>query len=131
VIASRPLEATRFKVDRPRWAYVSYGSGLSINVLCTIEETGKRALADLFTQVLLVAAHATLARFETVAIDGTKIAAKWLPSQPDHDGCGQMPGLITPGQWALGRGAGIGGHHPQCAGFRWERGCKDSWPVPR
>src|SRR5688572_13497587 len=33
VIASPPLEATEFEVERTRWAYVFYESGLSINVL--------------------------------------------------------------------------------------------------
>ena len=44
VIASRPLEATEFEVDGIRWAYVFYESGLSINVLYTLEDAGKRAV---------------------------------------------------------------------------------------
>ena len=44
VIAARPLEATRFEVDGIRWAYVFYESGLSINVLYTIDVAGKRAV---------------------------------------------------------------------------------------
>jgi hypothetical protein len=44
VIASTPLEATAFEVDGIRWAYVFYQSGLSINVLYTIEDGGKRAV---------------------------------------------------------------------------------------
>jgi hypothetical protein len=44
VIASRPLEATSFEVDGIRWSYVFYESGLSINVLWTIAEGGKRAV---------------------------------------------------------------------------------------
>jgi hypothetical protein len=44
VIASRPLEATAFEVEGIRWAYVFYESGLSINVLYTIEDGGKRAV---------------------------------------------------------------------------------------
>ena len=44
VIASPPLEATAFEVDGVRWAYVFYESGLSINVLYTLEDTGKRAV---------------------------------------------------------------------------------------
>jgi hypothetical protein len=44
VIASRPLEATEFEVEGVRWAYVFYESGLSINVLYTIEPGGKRAV---------------------------------------------------------------------------------------
>ena len=44
VIASRPLEATELHVDNIRWAYVFYESGLSINVLYTLDDAGKRAV---------------------------------------------------------------------------------------
>ena len=44
VIASRPLEATAFQVENIRWAYVFYESGLSINVLYTLEDKKKRAV---------------------------------------------------------------------------------------
>jgi hypothetical protein len=44
VIESRPLEATAFQVENIRWAYVLYESGLSINVLYTIDDAGKRAV---------------------------------------------------------------------------------------
>jgi hypothetical protein len=44
VIASPPLEATQFEVDGIRWAYVFYQSGLSINVLYTLADAGKRAV---------------------------------------------------------------------------------------
>jgi hypothetical protein len=44
VIASPPLEATMFEVEGIRMAYVFYESGLSINVMYTIEEGGKRAV---------------------------------------------------------------------------------------
>ena len=43
-IAARPLEVTSFEVDGIRMAYVFYESGLSINVMYTIEEQGKRAV---------------------------------------------------------------------------------------
>jgi hypothetical protein len=43
-IASRPLEATEFQVEHIRWAYVFYESGLSINVLYTIDDAKKRAV---------------------------------------------------------------------------------------
>jgi hypothetical protein len=43
-IASPPLEANEFEVDGIHWAYVFYESGLSINVLYTIEDGGKRAV---------------------------------------------------------------------------------------
>jgi hypothetical protein len=44
VIQSRPLEATAFEVDGIRIAYVFYESGLSINVMYTIADAGKRAV---------------------------------------------------------------------------------------
>ena len=44
VIASPPLEATEFEVDGIRMAYVFYESGLSINVMYTIADGGKRAV---------------------------------------------------------------------------------------
>jgi hypothetical protein len=44
VIESRPLEATAFQVENIRMAYVFYESGLSINVMYTIDEAGKRAV---------------------------------------------------------------------------------------
>ena len=44
VIASRPLEATAFQVENIRMAYVFYESGLSINVMYTLDEAGKRAV---------------------------------------------------------------------------------------
>ncbi len=43
-IAARPLEATTFQVENIRWAYVFYDSGLSINVLYTLDDAGKRAV---------------------------------------------------------------------------------------
>ena len=44
VISSRPLEATAFAVDNIRMAYVFYESGLSINVMYSIADSGKRAV---------------------------------------------------------------------------------------
>jgi hypothetical protein len=44
VIAARPLEVSAFEVDGIRMAYVFYESGLSINVMYTIEDGGKRAV---------------------------------------------------------------------------------------
>ena len=44
VIASRPLEATSFQVENIRMAYVFYESGLSINVMYTIDGDKKRAV---------------------------------------------------------------------------------------
>ena len=44
VISSRPLEVTSFEVDGVRWTYVFYESGLSVNVLYTLADAGKRAV---------------------------------------------------------------------------------------
>jgi len=44
VIASRSLEATAFQVENIKWAYVFYESGLSINVLYSLDDAGKRAV---------------------------------------------------------------------------------------
>jgi hypothetical protein len=44
VISSRPLEATAFQVENIRIAYVFYKSGLSINVMYTIDDPKKRAV---------------------------------------------------------------------------------------
>ena len=44
VIKSRPLEATAFQVENIRMAYVFYESGLSINVMYTLDDGGKRAV---------------------------------------------------------------------------------------
>ena len=43
-IASPPLEATSFEVAGIRWAYVFYESGLSINVMYTVDDPKKRAV---------------------------------------------------------------------------------------
>ena len=44
VVASPPLEATSFEVQNIRWAYVFYESGLSINVMYTVDGPEKRAV---------------------------------------------------------------------------------------
>jgi len=44
VIASRPLEATAFEVENLRMAYVFYESGLSINVMYSLDSAKKRAV---------------------------------------------------------------------------------------
>ena len=44
VIAARPLEVTAFEVEGIRMAYVFYESGLSINVMYTIDDEKKRAV---------------------------------------------------------------------------------------
>ncbi|HVY38522.1 MAG TPA: phage tail protein [Polyangia bacterium] len=44
VIASKPLEATQFQVENIKMAYVFYESGLSINVMYTVDGPKKRAV---------------------------------------------------------------------------------------
>ncbi len=44
VIESKPLEATAFQVENIKMAYVFYESGLSINVMYTLDDRGKRAV---------------------------------------------------------------------------------------
>lgn len=44
VIRSKPLEACELVVDGMRMAYVFYESGLSINVMYTLADGGKRAV---------------------------------------------------------------------------------------
>jgi len=44
VISSPPLEASAFQVENIRMAYVFYESGLSINVMYTLDDPKKRAV---------------------------------------------------------------------------------------
>jgi hypothetical protein len=44
VISARPLQATAFEVENLRMAYVFYESGLSVNVMYSIDGSGKRAV---------------------------------------------------------------------------------------
>ena len=44
VISSTPLEATAFQVENIRMAYVFYESGLSVNVMYSVDDSGKRAV---------------------------------------------------------------------------------------
>jgi hypothetical protein len=44
VIASPPLEARAFEVEGIKMAYVFYESGLSVNVMYTVADGGKRAV---------------------------------------------------------------------------------------
>jgi hypothetical protein len=44
VISSRPLEATDFQVENIRMAYVFYESGLSVNVMYSVDDPSKRGV---------------------------------------------------------------------------------------
>jgi len=57
VIASLPLEATAFQVENIRMAYVFYESGLSINVMYTIDNPKKRAVGFKLSDGMDVAAE--------------------------------------------------------------------------
>ena len=63
VIKSKPLEATQFEVEGIKMAYVFYESGLSINVLYTIEDAGKRAVGFKLSDGMEVPAELASFRF--------------------------------------------------------------------
>lgn len=50
VIASPPLEVSRFEVDGLLMTYVFYASGLSINVMYALDPAGKRAVGFKLSQ---------------------------------------------------------------------------------
>jgi hypothetical protein len=62
-ISARPLEATSFEVDGIRMAYVFYESGLSINVMYTIDD-GKRAVGFKLSEGMEVPEELTAAGFK-------------------------------------------------------------------
>src|SRR5262245_22299033 len=57
VISSRPLEATAFQVENIRIAYVFYESGLSINVMYTVDAPTKRAVGSKLSEGMEVPAE--------------------------------------------------------------------------
>jgi hypothetical protein len=62
-ISARPLEATSFEVGGIRMAYVFYESGLSINVMYTIDD-GKRAVGFKLSEGMEVPEELTAAGFK-------------------------------------------------------------------
>lgn len=64
VIASPALEATQFEVDGVKWTYVFYESGLSINVLYTLAEGGKRAVGFKLSDGMEIPAELEAAGFK-------------------------------------------------------------------
>ena len=62
-IASPPLEATELEVDGIRWSYVFYESGLAINVLYTLADTGKRAVGFKLSEGMEVPAELSSFKF--------------------------------------------------------------------
>lgn len=63
VIASLPLEATAFQVENIRIAYVFYESGLSINVMYTIDDAGRRAVGFKLSEGMEVPAELASFKF--------------------------------------------------------------------
>ncbi|MFJ7215879.1 phage tail protein [Amycolatopsis sp. NPDC098790] len=63
VIASRPLEATAFQVENIRMAYVFYENGLSINVMYTVDDGGKRAVGFKLSDGMEVPAELSAFKF--------------------------------------------------------------------
>ena len=63
VISSPPLEATTFHVENIRWDYVFYESGLSINVLYTIDDPTKRAVGFKLSEGMEVPAELASFKF--------------------------------------------------------------------
>ena len=64
VITSPPLEATTFQVENIRWTYVFYESGLSINVLYTLDGPNpKRAVGFKLSEGMDVPAELSSFKF--------------------------------------------------------------------
>ncbi|MFE0024689.1 phage tail protein [Amycolatopsis sp. NPDC059021] len=63
VISSRPLEATEFQVENIRMAYVFYENGLSINVMYTLDDSGKRAVGFKLSEGMEVPAELSSFKF--------------------------------------------------------------------
>jgi hypothetical protein len=63
VIASPALEVARFNVEGIDWTYVFYESGLSINVLYTLDDAGKRAVGFKLSMGLEVPAELSAFKF--------------------------------------------------------------------
>jgi hypothetical protein len=72
IIGARPLEATTFEVDGLRMDYVFYESGLSINIMYSIEDGGKRAVGFKLAEGMEVPAE--LASHFKFALQKSKLA---------------------------------------------------------
>ena len=63
VISSRPLEACAFQTENVKRAYVFYESGLSINVMYTIDDPKKRAVGLKLAEGMDIPAELTSFKF--------------------------------------------------------------------
>ena len=96
VIESRPLEATAFQVENIRWAYVFYESGLSINVMYTLDDAGKRAVGFKLSDGMEVPAElASTFKFATAEVE----AGRHHPRLVLRD-----QGRVLISTWMRGRG---------------------------
>jgi hypothetical protein len=83
VISSRPLEATAFRVENIRIAYVFYESGLSINVMYTIDEPEKRAVGFKLSEGMEVPAGLAL-RFKFASQKSKLAGTIRVPTSPSR-----------------------------------------------
>jgi hypothetical protein len=63
VISSPPLDATAFQVENIRMAYIFYESGLSINVMYTVDDAKKRAVGFKLSEGMEVPAELSSFKF--------------------------------------------------------------------
>jgi hypothetical protein len=63
VISSRPLEASAFQVENIRMAYVFYESGLSVNVMYTVDDPKKRAVGFKLSEGMEIPAELSQFKF--------------------------------------------------------------------
>jgi hypothetical protein len=57
VVSSRPLEVSAFQIENIQIAYVFYESGLSINVMYTVDDPNKRAVGFKLSEVMEIPAE--------------------------------------------------------------------------
>ena len=62
-ISSRPLEATAFQVEKIRWTYVFYESGLSVNMMYTVDDPKKRAVGFKLSEGMEIPAELSSFKF--------------------------------------------------------------------
>jgi hypothetical protein len=85
VIASPALQATRFRVDGIEMAYVFYESGLSINVMYTVQDAGKRAVGFKLSEGMEIPAELGAFKFarQRSALAGT-IRGSYFTIKGEH-----------------------------------------------
>jgi hypothetical protein len=111
VLSSRPVEATTFRVENIRIAYVFYESGLSINVTYTVDNPKKRAVGFKLSEGMEVPA-ALASRFKFARqkskLAGT-IRGSYFAFEPTTDRWTSLcppPDSAIPGRAPASRGRG-------------------------